>query len=69
MVGDGGGYIAKEQEGNSLSEGNVLYLDWDGDCTGICQMSSNRILRNECILLHVYYTSIKLEKTKQKQPS
>lgn len=61
-MGDKNEFIAIGLEGNFWNENNVLYLGRDGGYTVICQNSSNCTLRHESILLHIYYTSIKLVK-------
>lgn len=40
----------------------MKYHDQDDSYKGICQNSSNYILRNGCIFLHIYSISINLTK-------
>lgn len=63
MVSDGGRFVLQSVRMESLEMHTMFNLDWGSGYTCICQKSSNCVLINRCILLHVHYISIKFLKT------
>ena len=63
--------IKRIQQGHGMEwrEGNVLYIHWSSDYTGVhtCQNASNSTLKIDgCILFYVHYTPMSLGRKAKK---